>query len=134
MSQRFVDFLVSWDIYGHQIGVNYHGKSTYQTRLGAFCSFTTAVLIMINLVTLLVAFNDGSSHKHEFRRQTLFVDRFDSEEYYLNENHVNFAISIYPPIPQNIGTISVQQFDVKNETNNHQIQVDSCDSEQSSVI
>ena len=29
MGSKLFDFLVDWDVYGHQIGVNYHGKGAY---------------------------------------------------------------------------------------------------------
>ena len=53
-------FLVDFDIFGHAIGVHYRGSDAFKTRLGAFCTFATYVLIAINFFTLIVAFQDGS--------------------------------------------------------------------------
>ena len=57
---RFEDILVNQDIYGHAIGVNYRGSGAYQTRLGALFTFVTYVLIIVNTVSILIAFNDVS--------------------------------------------------------------------------
>lgn len=56
-------FLVDQDIFGHPITVNYRGSDTYKTRLGAFCTLATLVLVLINMGTLIVQFNDGSNQK-----------------------------------------------------------------------
>ena len=47
-------------MYGHAIGVHYRGSDAYQTRLGALCTIVTYALMLVNLVTLSTAFNDGS--------------------------------------------------------------------------
>ena len=52
--------LVGQDIYGHPISVLYRGSDYYKTRLGAFFTLATYVLIAINTIQLIVAFNNGS--------------------------------------------------------------------------
>ena len=47
-------------MYGHVIGVHYRGSGSYQTKLGAFVTLATYVLMIINMVTLFIAFKDGS--------------------------------------------------------------------------
>ena len=54
-------FLIESDIFGHVISVNYRGKGTYQTRLGAFFTLITRVLILFYFLTLIIAFIDGSN-------------------------------------------------------------------------
>ena len=53
-------------MYGHVIGVHYRGRGSYQTRLGAFFTFATYVLMIVNLVTLILAFQDGSKQDEKF--------------------------------------------------------------------
>ena len=61
MSTKQIDqFLVSQDIYGHAIGVNYKGSGVYQTWLGAICTLITYSLMLLNLTNLMTAFSDGS--------------------------------------------------------------------------
>ena len=57
---RFEEIFVSQDIYGYAIGVNYRGRGAYQTRLGGLCTLVTYVLIIVNAVSIMIAFNDGS--------------------------------------------------------------------------
>ena len=54
--QRLEKFIVGQDMYGHVIGVHYRGSGSYQTKLGAFVTLATYVLMTINMVTLLIAF------------------------------------------------------------------------------
>ena len=55
-----VNFLVERDIYGQPITVNYMGSDTFKTRMGAFFTLLTYVLILFNLANLMGAFFDGS--------------------------------------------------------------------------
>ena len=51
------------DMYGHAIGVTYRGSDKYKTNLGALVTLVTYILMTINLLSLLVAFNDGSKQE-----------------------------------------------------------------------
>ena len=51
---KIEQFLVSRDIFGHKIGVNYKGKDSYQTKLGAFLTFATYGLILANIAYLFI--------------------------------------------------------------------------------
>ena len=53
-------------MYGHVIGVHYRGSGSYQTKLGAFVTLATYVLMIINMVTLFIAFKDGSKQDEKF--------------------------------------------------------------------
>ena len=57
---RFEQFIVGQDIYGHNIKVHYRGSESFKTRLGALCTLFAYVLIMINIVTSVLIYNDGS--------------------------------------------------------------------------
>ena len=47
-------YLTSFDIFGQSVGVTYKGDGALKTRLGAFVTLITYVLITINLVNLCV--------------------------------------------------------------------------------
>ena len=56
MAETVVDAIVSGDIYGHPIGVNYKGSDTYRTKLGALFTITAYVLVFLNFIAISVAF------------------------------------------------------------------------------
>ena len=58
--KRLEDIIVGHDMYGHVIGVHYKGSGSYQTKLGALVTLVTYILMSINMVTLFMAFEDGS--------------------------------------------------------------------------
>ena len=60
MSQRFVDFLVDFDIFGQPIGVNYKGKDVFKTKIGALVTLMAYTVILFNLVTLSQDFMNNS--------------------------------------------------------------------------
>ena len=53
---KFVEFFVGLDTFGRPLSVNYKGSDTYQTKLGAFCTVVSYVLMTVNLVNLMTAF------------------------------------------------------------------------------
>ena len=60
-SNTFGRFLVDFDMFGHQIGVKYRGRGAYKTRVGACVTFVTYFFMLINLISLIEAFFDGSN-------------------------------------------------------------------------
>lgn len=42
--------LLSRDMLGHNISINYKGESTYNTKFGAFLSIGIQVLVLIQLI------------------------------------------------------------------------------------
>ena len=60
-ANKIVNLIVNQDIFGHAIKVNYRSSDTFKTSLGAFCTIATYTLIIINLVTLMTDFIDGSN-------------------------------------------------------------------------
>ena len=58
--RTFSDFIVSFDIFGHPVGVNYKREGTFKTRVGSFCTVEMYVLNILGLITLIIAFNDNS--------------------------------------------------------------------------
>ena len=60
---RLEQMFVNLDMYGHAIGVTYRGGGKYKTRCGALVTLITYVLMSINTLSLLIAFNDGSKQE-----------------------------------------------------------------------
>ena len=107
--KRLEEIVIGQDMYGHVIGVHYKGNGSYQTKLGAFVTLTTYILMTVNLVTLLMAFNDGSNQDEKFQGKK--IDRFasDSDVVKLNENEYTFAMFVYPPVPEEVGSLTAYQ-------------------------
>ena len=73
-SNRVVEWLVNWDMYGHPIGVSYKGGDAFKSKLGSLCSIVMYCVMFANFVTILQAFNDGS--KQDESSQITVKDRF----------------------------------------------------------
>ena len=58
---KIVAYLESLDIFGQPIGVNFRGEDTYKTKMGAFCTLSYYVLVLVNIVTLSTAFSNHSN-------------------------------------------------------------------------
>ena len=99
---RISEFFTSFDIYGHPIGVHYKGSDTFQTRMGALCTLITYVLMTVNFISLVKAFQDGS--KQEEKVSTTYVDKFFTEAYNFKENNFDIALMTYPPLDASLGT------------------------------
>ena len=63
--------------------MNYKGKSSFQTLLGAFISIATFAIIMVNFVAISQDFMDGS--RQEEKIQSVSVDSFFTDAYKLSE-------------------------------------------------
>ena len=103
MTSRIEQFFLNKDIYGYVIGVHYKGLGAFKTRLGAFLTLATYVLMIVNLLTLLQAFQDGSLQTET--QQVTKIDRFNAEDIVLSENSVKLMYAVFPPIPDNIGKV-----------------------------
>ena len=97
---------VNLDMYGHTIGVTYRGGDKYKTRCGALVTIATYVLIIINTLSLLVAFNDGSNQE-ELVQSTKF-DRSLADAVDLVEQDLEILIvmttQIDPSFAEIVGT------------------------------
>ena len=63
--KRIGELFLGLDAYGHAIGVHYRGRDAYKTKLGAFVTLATYVLMTINMVNLFIAFHDGSKQEEK---------------------------------------------------------------------
>ena len=106
---KLEDLILRQDIYGHAVGVHYRGSGSYQTRLGALCTLITYMFIILNLVTVMSAFKDGSNQKENM--QTMMVDNLGGDNYKLQEKNFMMSFSSWPPIPENIGRFKYIQWE-----------------------
>lgn len=83
-------FLVELDIFGHPIQLNYKGKTTYQTKFGAFFTLATFVIIMINFVSISTDFVNNENQKEVTRFLKLNHDESDTVN--MVENKFSFAL------------------------------------------
>ena len=105
---RLSDFIVSFDIFGHPVGVNYKGEDTFKTRVGAFCTIAMYVLTVLSLTSLITAFADNS--KLETSTQRFTFDPFFEPAFSFSENQAEIAIltSVYGGIlTPDIGKMSL---------------------------
>ena len=58
--KKLENYIVSYDRFGASVGVNFKGGKSYKTRLGAFVSLASYLLVLINTIYLFIAFSDGS--------------------------------------------------------------------------
>lgn len=104
-NSKFTNFLVERDAFGHGVGVNYRGSESYQTKVGAFCTIATLVLVIFNTATLSTAFFDGS--RQDEKAQSTTFDLFDTDTFNFEENSFEVALYVDPPIDPRIGWLKV---------------------------
>ena len=88
--KRIGEIFLGLDMYGHAIGVHYRGRDAYKTKLGALVTLATYVLMTVNMVTLLTAFQDGS--KQEEKSQSMKFDAWRHEAVNIADKHVNLSV------------------------------------------
>ena len=123
----FISFLLSRDMLGHQISINYKGNPTYNTKFGAFLSIGIQVLVLFQLIQLsidMVSMNDPtiiSYNRPLYKEEIADFDLIELDEYrwtfgvyFTNSDNPNIPIEL----PAEIGRIvSVQQ--VKDQSRGH---------------
>ena len=87
---RLTELFLDLDMYGHAIGVHYRGRGAYKTRLGALLTLATYVLMTVNMVSLFIAFNDGS--KQEEKDQSMQIDTWTQESVNIAEKNVDLSV------------------------------------------
>ena len=60
MGFKISQLLISTDIYGQAVTVNYDGSDVYRTKLGGLVSIATFSLMLVNLVGLVTDFFNNS--------------------------------------------------------------------------
>ena len=74
--RKYLKNLTGFDLFGHTIGVNFRDSQTFDTKLSAVVSFVMLCFMLMNLVFLSIAFQNGS--KQVEKTTFIQVDRFDS--------------------------------------------------------
>ena len=97
MTNSLVKWLTKRDIFGAPITVLYKGSDAFRTRLGAFFTILTYILILVQLISLSTAFIDGS--KQDTKSQTSAIERLNAGSFNLKENHFDLKIATLKPIP-----------------------------------
>ena len=73
--------------------------------MGALCTLSTYLLMIIYMVNLMIAFNDGSRQEEKIQS----IDIQDNDRYNLTDNGMVISYMIYPPIAPEIGRFISQQ-------------------------
>ena len=107
MTSRFVKFLIRQDIFGHRIGVNYKGKETYQTPMGALCTILYFVLVIVNSGTLFIAFLDNSNMTSGSQQMTF--DPFEEPAFSLSDYNSKVAMLVLNEPDLRIGRVDLFQ-------------------------
>lgn len=61
----FINKILGLDIYGHKIGVHYNGSDAYKTKVGAFISLGTFVMVAINTFNLITDYTEVVNAQEE---------------------------------------------------------------------
>lgn len=90
MTNRFVNYLVSKDIFGYNFKINYMGDDNFKTGVGAVWTIIVYAALLFNFWVLVSAFNDGSNQEEKSRFQ--IFDRFTAPAFNFNDYHTNIAL------------------------------------------
>ena len=101
MGFNFKEWIISTDMFGSPVVVNYKGSDVYQTKLGAFFSLATYALMIINLVSLLQDFFNNSRQSES--QQTKKFDTYFGESYSLQENLFGISLISIGRLPEKFG-------------------------------
>ena len=104
---KIATWFESWDIFGHPIGVNYHGKDTYQTKLGAFCTFVYYALSLFNLSMLIIAFKDSTRMEGDVQKNSF--EPFQEPPFYFTEHQTTVYVLPSSQLTANIGRFRLFQ-------------------------
>ena len=90
MANKVLKAIKYLDTYGRPISLQYKGSDTFRTSLGAACTILTYSAVLIYLISLLIAFSDGSKQSESV--QLLQMDTFKAGAFNLTDH--NFEIQI----------------------------------------
>ena len=98
---RFWEFLTSQDLFGEPIGLSYHGKGIYQTRVGALLSLATWAIMLAVLATRITEFLDKSTQVEA--ETQVKVNLLEAEALDLEQMDYYFVLGSNIPTPPEIG-------------------------------
>ena len=84
---------VGLDNYGETLGVNYAGKSSYQTKLGALLSILSSILVLYYAGTRILQLVNKT--EPEKSSQIQYINLIGSEGLDLHEGDFGLAITVY---------------------------------------
>ena len=83
------DLIVGQDMYGHSVGVHYKGADTFKTKLGAFFTLCTFVIIFYNMTSLLIAYLEDTRREEKYQEN--YFDRFNEGKFDLFEYNIDLV-------------------------------------------
>ena len=89
-----MSFLLSRDMLGHKIQINYKGNATFNTKLGALMSIFIQVLVLFQLIQLtidMVQMNDPTILSYN---RPLYIEEIDDLEK-INFYDYKFNLGVY---------------------------------------
>ena len=100
-------------MYGHTIGVHYDGDDSYKTMLGGLISIGVYALMIINFVTLITMYNDGS--RQDDKNSYEIYERRKSDPFNLADNGIELTLFPFDKSSSNIdlrriGRYKLEQF------------------------
>ena len=98
MAKGFGHFLLSRDIFGQHISVLYRGSDVYRTRLGAFLSILTYLIVLLNGIFLVQDYF-GTERQSE-TQQTRLQDLYKAGPYRLDQNNFTLTVTWSTSIPK----------------------------------
>ena len=104
----FVKFITGLDIFGHAVGVNYRGDSSYKTGFGAILTIISFILIFLNTSSLVVSFVTREDQIE--RSRTITESLVDAGDLNLQENKFDIAFTTGKTLDPKYGTWKATKF------------------------
>ena len=100
--------LKTLDMFGYVPQLNFKGQTAVTTYPGTFVSVVMYVLMLLNAVQLMIAYNDGSRQNEKFNQET--IDRFDVEPRFFSDHQFEIAVLTIDPDAYKVGKFVAWQF------------------------
>ena len=102
MAIRLVQYFTEIDIFGAPISLQYRGRDTYKTRVGALLSLATYTIVIVVLLQKCVELMDGSAQEEVVKevRVNMYDDAYPYE---LNKLNFTFFLNSGQVLPPEIG-------------------------------
>ena len=93
--------LKTLDMFGFVPQLTFKGQTAVTTYLGTFVSIVMYVLMLLNTIQLVIAYNDGSRQNEKFNQE--LIDRFDAEPTFFSDNQFEIAVLTDDPAAYKVG-------------------------------
>lgn len=74
---KFIDLILSRDVFGHPLSVNYKGSDIFQTKIGAFFSIVTQLMTLGILVIKSIELVNMSDPSLQLYRRPIYEETVD---------------------------------------------------------